>query len=102
MLRTRRLTVDDVFGPLGAIVLFVVNAGLILAVLVALVCWGVSSAAGWAQKHGKLGPISFAALLAVVVLHFAGCSAAPIERTADPRDPVIWRPAAPAHYPLPR
>lgn len=41
-------------------------------------------------------------LAALAALLFAGCTSAPSQAPRDPRDPDVWRPTAPAVYPLPR
>lgn len=107
MVRTRRLTSDDVFQPLGDIALGFASIGIVLGfvalVIAALLVWAISEALEWLQEQRFLGPITFAVMVAVVLLHLVGCASTPTPtRTGDPRDPEIWKPTAPAVYPLPR
>jgi apolipoprotein N-acyltransferase len=96
MLRTRRLTPDDVFQPLGDLVLGLVGVVVIIAILAVA---AVALALDWMQRQKLLGPIAFAVMVFAVLVHFTGCATPPAH---DPRDPEVWRPTAPARYPLPR
>lgn len=103
MVRSRRITSDDVFQPLGDVVLGLLAVPFVFSLVALLAAAVVVSLAfnlcEWLQKQRVLGPAAFVVLVLVVVLHFTGCSTAPVR---DPRDPEIWRPSAPARYPLPR
>ncbi len=103
MVRPRRLTSDDVFQPLGDVVLGLIAVpffvGIFALLAAAVVVCLAFNLCEWLQKQRVLGPVAFAGIVVVVLLHFTGCSTAPVR---DPRDPEVWRPAAPANYPLPR
>ena len=103
MVRPRRLTSDDVFQPLGDVVLGCLAVpfvfGLLALLLAAVVVSLAYSLCEWLQIQRVLGPVAFAVMVVVVLLHFTGCSTAPAR---DPRDPEVWHPTAPARYPLPR
>lgn len=105
MVRHRRLTAEDVFQPLGEIAFGVALIGFVVGIaavlLTGLACFAAVLALEWLHEHRVLGPIACAGMIAAVVLHFTGCASAP-RHSSDPRNPDVWRPSAPAVYPLPR
>lgn len=99
MVRPRRMTLDDFFAPLGDIAMV---ALVLPTAAVLLVSAGVLILLEWAHSKRRLGPFAFGVLLGAVVLHLAGCAAAPAPATPGNMDPAVWRPSTPAQYPLPR
>ncbi|MBI5770794.1 MAG: hypothetical protein HZA93_23660 [Verrucomicrobia bacterium] len=94
------MSADDVFQPLGDLVMGAVALGFF--VLVAVVCV-VALAFDWLHESRLLGRVAFGVMVVLVVLHFAGCATPPRPASpSDPRDPEIHRPAKPGNYPLPR
>lgn len=72
------------------------GAAILVALLVVTLLALIDDGVEWFHERELLGPFTFAALVAVVVLALGGC------RTADPRDPDVWRPRATITYPEPR
>lgn len=100
MVRPCRITVDDVFQPLGDIVLAFIG---LVSIALIISASALACVFDWLQERRFLGPATFGVMVAVVLLQLVGCASAPAPtRTGDPRDPEVWRPTAPAVYPLPR
>jgi len=84
--------------------------GTVVFAIIALACVVVMFAAAcvlWPferlNNRGWLGPITVGALIVWLAVSLAGCATAPTSAPSrDPRNPDIWRPTAPAVYPLPR